>query len=386
MPVEGSAGAVRRATARDARDVEADSQEMASLTGRSERDDKKGKGGGPRKIEILAAVSVLFGLVVFNYVMLPLFKPAGDGHHNSHHSHNVHWLVGAYDKCPGIGEEQVGHAPAPAVSLDNATEASAAQRLDTLKPLMWIHFPKCGASFLNTLTHHPGICPYFPALEVMSEGDKMHHYLRDNNVHHLCPGSFSPVYKSPPGHHGAGPAFASEAGRALAFFRQPEQRIISGYHHDLHSYPPSMMAGKPKPTPPEYAKVVSGCMTRMLTHRGTNPCGDTHHPKPEQVKLAVDRVKNDFAFVGITEEWELSVCLFHIMFGGMCCPFEMENMRPGTNRPDGNSRTKYDTTILEGFVDVYDREVYAAARERFDAELVKYGVTHERCQALCGTR
>jgi len=354
---------------------------MESHAASSGRPEKPQPRGGPGRLEFLAAVVIISALALFNFVMLPLLKTTGDAHHNHHHSMKTHWLVGAYDKCPGVGVDQIGSAPAPSAEIENAS--LAAQRLDMLKPLMWVHFPKCGASFLNTLTHHEGLCPYFPALSIMSEGDKMHQYLRENHIHQLCPGAFSEKYSSPPGHHGAGPAFATEAGRAVAFFRQPEQRIISGFHHGMHSYPTAMMAGRAKPTPPEYAKVVAGCMTRILTHHGTNPCGDKHPPKKEQVDLAVQRVKADFAFVGITDEWELSVCLFHVMFGGRCCPFEMMNMRPGSQHL-GEDR-KYDTSILEGFVDTYDGEVYKAARERFNTDVEKYGVTREKCNALCGT-
>ena len=40
--------------------------------------------------------------------------------------------------------------------------------------------------------------------------------------------------------------------------------------------------------------------------------------------------ENDFAFVGLTEEWDLSVCLFHRMFGGECHVREFLDVRPGS--------------------------------------------------------
>ena len=38
----------------------------------------------------------------------------------------------------------------------------------------------------------------------------------------------------------------------------------------------------------------------------------------EVAQEAAKRVREGFAFVGITEEWDLSACLFHEMFGGDC--------------------------------------------------------------------
>jgi hypothetical protein len=32
---------------------------------------------------------------------------------------------------------------------------------------------------------------------------------------------------------------------------------------------------------------------------------------PQLTKKAEDRLKNDFAFIGLTEEWDVSICLFH---------------------------------------------------------------------------
>jgi hypothetical protein len=32
---------------------------------------------------------------------------------------------------------------------------------------------------------------------------------------------------------------------------------------------------------------------------------------PQLIKKAEDRLKNDFAFIGLTEEWDVSICLFH---------------------------------------------------------------------------
>jgi len=45
------------------------------------------------------------------------------------------------------------------------------------------------------------------------------------------------------------------------------------------------------------------------------------------IKLAEDRLINDFAFVGLTEQWDESICLFHQMLGGVAREVEFENVR-----------------------------------------------------------
>ena len=54
-----------------------------------------------------------------------------------------------------------------------------------------------------------------------------------------------------------------------------------------------------------------------------NPDTQTLDPNRSKITLevaqeAAKRVHEGFAFVGIAEEWDLSVCLFHEMFGGDC--------------------------------------------------------------------
>ena len=54
----------------------------------------------------------------------------------------------------------------------------------------------------------------------------------------------------------------------------------------------------------------------------------------EMTALAIERVK-DVAFVGLTEEWNDSICLFHAMFGGRMNPHSFQNVR-STNSFNGN--------------------------------------------------
>ncbi len=50
-----------------------------------------------------------------------------------------------------------------------------------------------------------------------------------------------------------------------------------------------------------------------------------------RLERAVQTVSK-LAFVGITEEWDESVCLFHRMFGGHIHPMEFKNFHEGENK------------------------------------------------------
>merc|ERR1711920_593411 len=103
----------------------------------------------------------------------------------------------------------------------------------------------------------------------------------------------------------------------------------------------------------EYAQAVAGCTVKMLTRSGKNVCQNQTAPFDREVTEAVLRLEDDFAFVGLTEEWNLSICLFHAMFGGVAAKVEL--------RKRGHSRSQYNTSDLEGFTDRFDGPVYEKA-------------------------
>uniref|UniRef100_A0A7S0Q049 Uncharacterized protein n=1 Tax=Coccolithus braarudii TaxID=221442 RepID=A0A7S0Q049_9EUKA len=82
-------------------------------------------------------------------------------------------------------------------------------------------------------------------------------------------------------------------------------------------------------------------------------------------------------FAGITEEWGLSVALFHAKLarGSPTAVAELHNMRPASTLvrtlAAGNSTPmhQYDTQPLEGVLDPADEEVYRVAVERFSRDV-----------------
>ena len=81
----------------------------------------------------------------------------------------------------------------------------------------------------------------------------------------------------------------------------------------------------------QYAHAVAGCSVKMLTRDGVSSwennvtiCGDPRPVTSDEIDLAVERLNTGFAFVGILEEWDLSICLLHAKFGGPCASYELE--------------------------------------------------------------
>lgn len=176
-------------------------------------------------------------------------------------------------------------------------------------------------------------------------------------------------------------------GNFVTMMREPTQRIISGFYHDMHGY-----EGPKNATASDYAKVVSGCAVKMMNGYFCGNTGDRQKnvqknvreakPTKDMLDNAKRRLEEGFAFVGITDNWELSVCLFHAMFGGKCHSREFDNSRRGKNHKliGGTYMSRYDTIdLLPGFVDKYDRALYTHARMLFGKALKTHHVNPDTC-------
>lgn len=272
-----------------------------------------------------------------------------------------------------------------AFNLPESPKANLAK----LKPLYWVHVPKCGSSFANVLGHTSGICPNTPADLVLERLNETTAGIRAALTSEAnCPGAFHPrgnAYGDGRGQEHWGIADLSEEefkGHGIIMLRQPEQRLMSGWNHFQHSYPHGR--APPPKTFVDYARVMNGCAVRMLTRTGQMVCGDPRPPSEEEVALAKMRLRRDFAFVGLTDSWDLSVCLFRAMFGGECGDYDMENVRPGKGRP--KSPAPYEAKAFKGFRDRYDAELWQEAQQIFNSNLKLYGVTPESCASACGSR
>merc|ERR1719350_886885 len=88
----------------------------------------------------------------------------------------------------------------------------------------------------------------------------------------------------------------------------------------------------------------------------------------------------EFAFVGLTEQWALSVCLFHVKFGGLCRPSDFANTNPSRNS-SAKTSGKYDADAwLGGDYHIVDNAIYREAFNIFHEDLRRFNVTEASCQ------
>ncbi|CAJ1417433.1 unnamed protein product [Effrenium voratum] len=248
--------------------------------------------------------------------------------------------------------------------------------------MYWVHFPKAGSSFVNVLVQQPGFCRLGQDMLVDEEhlGQCFLTKFMD-----LCWEKCDPQHLQCQEeiHECLGTKFFEVEGRMVGMFRQPEQRILSMYYDSSHSFLNHDVECPETPPPYPPLSVFKEEMAGFYTLQLAVDCpihepGFQYPPRTHSMaEEAVRRVKG-FAFVGITEEWDLSVCLFHAMFGGACHAAEFENVRPGPS--EMKTKWGYDTSVLEGFRDEFDGMVYQEALKIFRQNALLHNVSLESCQ------
>ena len=179
------------------------------------------------------------------------------------------------------------------------------------------------------------------------------------------------------------------AGKFVGMFRSPRARAVSAFLWFRNAFPEST-----RPNASSYARRVIGTATRMVAGQaGGMDCGSAYGScRPDaaapDIRLALKRLRHGFKFVGLTEEWPLSICLLHSLFGGRCHGVEFENARPSEASAHGNAywgaRLKAAaTTAVASVADPYDEQLYAAARQRFWSDVRAQGLSAGRCSELC---
>jgi len=245
-----------------------------------------------------------------------------------------------------------------------------------VQKMAWLHVPKTGTSFVNTLLTWACDLSDNTTLDASYENATTNTYVRGFLEHHrdVCPPSFNICG----GHHAIGDGecnnWEDHKGHFVGMFRHPTERVISGYYARQNGSAAQYNL-------PEYAKATEGCTTKMLT--GMECAEYTHGAVPEgliamnqsMVTDAISRIDDGFSFVGLQEEWGISVCLFHRMFGGSCHSREFVNTRPAT---DGQSRMLAKNQ-LKDWVDPYDGEVYQHVETRFWETVEKFNLSREIC-------
>jgi len=255
-------------------------------------------------------------------------------------------------------------------------------------PIRLFHAPKCGGtSFFNALFALPGVCngdePPVYSGQLGDDPFELQHILDD------CPGFHYGI----PAHPCLHPQLPEASGHIFGMFRQPEQRLLSLHNYaqrETERQPTSPFANPPDDIQ-EFFGNASGGMVFQLTHNDpdlwfcTGHSGDYTPVTDADVEEAVRVINEDFAFVGIVDQWDLSICLMHAMFGGECNAGEFEDNNPGIDLETGEiaEGSDYDVSVLDGAVDEPDRVLYEEALRIFEHNLEEFGVTAESCEQGC---
>ena len=154
--------------------------------------------------------------------------------------------------------------------------------------------------------------------------------------------------------------YEAHTGNFVGMFRQPEQRLISDCYQQVRTH----MKHESNVSNAIYSTKLfrQRCQTRMLTDSRTqNHCGNfPFNVQPSTLTTAIQRLREGFWFVGLTEQWNLSVCMFNIMLNSPCRPEHFEKTHPS------GAREPYNTSIINGVLDRYDTLLYGVAEQLFN--------------------
>lgn len=182
----------------------------------------------------------------------------------------------------------------------------------------------------------------------------------------------------------------------VGFFRDPKSRVVSAFDYAMHAagmpsdeYTAMKVECKGNVTCYAARPAIMGCMAKMLAGRDCAQGVDMEQlipnaklgslgllPLPVASRKRIDSARRRsegatviekalsaleaMAFVGITDDWNESVCQFYKKFGGAPGQDQFKNVRPG------RKRSKVDD-LPPDYRDEADEMVYAAALEKFRA-------------------
>jgi len=225
----------------------------------------------------------------------------------------------------------------------------------------WLHIAKTGTTFMNSVVHWAceGLPPSLSVANyVQHESEKgsplaTNAWAQLDRSHNVSMSCFSPRgrlidrgRRTEGGWRPHVPSHAaSEAPHLVTMLRRPAQRLASAFHH----------AGGPHGVPPadrtQLKSLSQFAKYCPLPSIGSGTGGAAGHaPTSVQcaankqcayvlgracagasdVREAIGRLRR-YAFVGLSEHWHISVCLFHRRLGGAAVPAEFELTRPSTS-------------------------------------------------------
>lgn len=255
-------------------------------------------------------------------------------------------------------------------SIPSSTDVPGSKAAQGTNRVAWVHVPKAGTSFGTTLAHYANSS--LPADALLESCNAIRDNLEDcrNNALGLA---FTTLYSVDTyfkdllwmkhGNWGAHVPITTEVwnqfnGHFFGMFRETVSWIRSRYN----------FFGQEGESLVDYYERSAGMATHLLSEN-------------RDVTEALTRLEQ-FSFVGMTDEYRTSICLFHLKFSTPCLPVEFIDIRPG--KPKNNKNISQDVyeKVVEASNDS-DKILNARAKAIFDADVAKYGATRERCAQIC---
>merc|ERR1712226_143364 len=97
-------------------------------------------------------------------------------------------------------------------------------------------------------------------------------------------------------------------------------------------------------------------------------------PSEDEVREASRIIREEFAFVGLTDDWNVSVFLFHAMFGGTPDQADFKNTHKGLRQTKFATNASVAAKQLKesGWQDPYDGPLFMAAKNVVVARVGEY--------------
>mmetsp|Transcript_7286 Transcript_7286/g.22196 ORF Transcript_7286/g.22196 Transcript_7286/m.22196 type:complete len:339 (+) Transcript_7286:54-1070(+) len=237
----------------------------------------------------------------------------------------------------------------------------------------YLHMPKAGTSFTTTLRNFMDVCRVkdiacgrgkIPDSDVWCD-KKLYSC---NGHHYFEPKMIPAVLEEGVSYHSGNTS--QEITAIVTMLRDPGRRVVSAKAHDCHAHRggggTNMHDIKCSDiSVREFAELpfIQNCQTKMLNKFY---CAGEVTPERFNVEFAKQNLKL-LDFFGITDQWNLSVRMFHCQFGGELRPSEFQNSRPGA----------YDGEASEDLIE------YIRSIEPRDMELYRYAVDLFRKRQAC---
>jgi len=251
------------------------------------------------------------------------------------------------------------------------------------QPLFWLHIPKCGTSFGTSVAPYPT------------------HNTRDPSQQHQALNVIQDE---------------SQLRAVVGLFRNPDQRLLSSFYwikkektcctKDWGWLPNVYVPVRSQirdGAPEALIAKFKGCQTNMILGEGCMARGPGVPPHTQaEIFLAKERLEL-FRFVGLQEEWRISICLFNFILTGrrFVAPRQLGRIKPGIplhehiSAIDGSnttaareenaknalaSTTMYPPKLLgPQHFDAADTAIYDTAKSRFRRECVQFDIRESTC-------